>query len=331
MLADAVNAFSRRVILAASESEAIRGFARRHGMRLGAPRFVAGETFDDAVVVLRRLNERGLRDEHDAARRGRRRARPRRAASSRRTSDDPRPHRRARGCGSTSRSSSTHLGLALRRGARAREHRASSSRMPPAHGNFMRLDMEESALRRRDAARVPSPARGGPRNVGTVLQSYLYRTPATSRALLDLEPNLRFVKGAYLEPPEVAYPEKSDVDAAYARLIERSLLRPADSRRSRPTTSADRPRDVVRRGRRHPERRASSSRCSTASARKLQLDLVRRGLRRARRDALRAGLVPLSDAPPGRAAGERALPRCVTSCDDRRYGGRAREPHRARP
>ena len=56
-----------------------------------------------------------------------------------------------------------------------------------------------------------------------MLQSYLYRTPADLEELLPLEPNLRFVKGAYLEPGEVAYPEKSDVDAAYARLVERSL------------------------------------------------------------------------------------------------------------
>jgi proline dehydrogenase len=56
--------------------------------------------------------------------------------------------------------------------------------------------------------------------VGTVLQSYLYRTPADLEALLPLEPNLRIVKGAYLEPAEVAYPRKSDVDAAYLRLVE---------------------------------------------------------------------------------------------------------------
>ena len=65
----------------------------------------------------------------------------------------------------------------------------------------------------------------GHENVGTVLQSYLYRSPADLEGLLDLAPNLRFVKGAYLEPPDVAYPEKKDVDAAYARLIERSLSR----------------------------------------------------------------------------------------------------------
>ena len=60
MLGNAVHALSRRVILAAAESEAIRGFVRRHGMRFGARRFVAGETFEEAVPVLRRLNDRGL-------------------------------------------------------------------------------------------------------------------------------------------------------------------------------------------------------------------------------------------------------------------------------
>jgi proline dehydrogenase len=61
-------------------------------------------------------------------------------------------------------------------------------------------------------------------NVGTVLQSYLYRTPDDLDGLLDLEPNLRLVKGAYLEPPELAYPKKEDVDRAYASLVERSLV-----------------------------------------------------------------------------------------------------------
>ena len=60
-------------------------------------------------------------------------------------------------------------------------------------------------------------------NVGTVLQAYLYRTPDDLEALLPLEPNLRLVKGAYLEPAAIAYPDKSDVDAAYERLLERML------------------------------------------------------------------------------------------------------------
>jgi proline dehydrogenase len=60
-------------------------------------------------------------------------------------------------------------------------------------------------------------------NVGAVLQAYLFRAEEDLEALLPLAPNLRIVKGAYLEPPEIAYPRKADVDAAYARLVEASL------------------------------------------------------------------------------------------------------------
>jgi len=85
------------------------------------------------------------------------------------------------------------------------------------------MDMEES--RWVDATlRIYRRLReDGHENTGTVLQSYLYRTEADLGSLLDLKPNLRFVKGAYLEPPDVAYPDKADVDAGYVRLVERSL------------------------------------------------------------------------------------------------------------
>ena len=50
----------RRGILAAADSPALHRVVSAHGMRLGAGRFVAGESLDDAVPVLRRLNERGF-------------------------------------------------------------------------------------------------------------------------------------------------------------------------------------------------------------------------------------------------------------------------------
>jgi proline dehydrogenase len=56
-----------------------------------------------------------------------------------------------------------------------------------------------------------------------VLQSYLYRTEQDLAEILPLCPNLRLVKGAYLEPASVAYPKKADVDANYVRLAERML------------------------------------------------------------------------------------------------------------
>jgi len=60
VLALRVNATLRKGILAAARSRRIGAIAGKHGMRLGANRFVAGETFDEAAEVLARLNERGL-------------------------------------------------------------------------------------------------------------------------------------------------------------------------------------------------------------------------------------------------------------------------------
>ena len=109
--------------------------------------------------------------------------------------------------------------------------------MPAARDNFIRLDMEHSGLVDQTLDIYRRLRAEGRDAVGTVLQAYLYRTPGDLAALLPLQPNLRLVKGAYLEPHEVAYPRKADVDAAYSRLIEATL---AEGRTppSRRTTSA---------------------------------------------------------------------------------------------
>jgi proline dehydrogenase len=61
-------------------------------------------------------------------------------------------------------------------------------------------------------------------NLSTVPQSYLYRTEKDVDDLNALSPNLRLVKGAYKESPEVAYPKKQDVDANYKNIIKKHLL-----------------------------------------------------------------------------------------------------------
>lgn len=66
-------------------------------------------------------------------------------------------------------------------------------------------------------------ARRGHPNVGVCLQAYLFRTQADLDGLLPLQPTIRLVKGAYSEPPAVAYPSKKDVDAQYLRLAWRLL------------------------------------------------------------------------------------------------------------
>ncbi|MFY2157116.1 proline dehydrogenase family protein [Cytobacillus firmus] len=60
--------------------------------------------------------------------------------------------------------------------------------------------------------------------VSTVLQAYLYRTEKDLEDLGKYQPFLRLVKGAYKEAPEHAFPEKTDVDENYKKLIEQSLL-----------------------------------------------------------------------------------------------------------
>ncbi len=91
-------------------------------------------------------------------------------------------------------------------------------------GAFVRLDMEDHPRVDETLAQFRTLIQQfGAGTVGTVLQAYLRRTPRDLAAVEDLKPNIRFVKGAYLEPPEVAFPDKADVDAAYRRLVYRHL------------------------------------------------------------------------------------------------------------
>jgi proline dehydrogenase len=113
----------------------------------------------------------------------------------------------------------THLGLLLDEEL-AYAHVSRLVRHASERGGFIRLDMEHSGLVDQTLGIYRRLRAEGLDAVGTVLQSYLYRTPADLQELLPLQPNLRIVKGAYLEPADVAYPRKADVDAAYARLVE---------------------------------------------------------------------------------------------------------------
>jgi proline dehydrogenase len=90
---------------------------------------------------------------------------------------------------------------------------------------FVRIDMESSAYTQRTLEVHRELWDAGFRNVGIVLQAYLYRTAADVEDAIQRGVQVRLCKGAYLEPPRVAYPDKADVDANYARLLERLLIR----------------------------------------------------------------------------------------------------------
>ena len=91
------------------------------------------------------------------------------------------------------------------------------------HGGFVRIDMEGSALIDQTLDIFEGVWAAGHRNVGVVLQSYLYRTEADLQRALDLGARVRLVKGAYNEQHDIAYANKGDVDAAFVRLAYRML------------------------------------------------------------------------------------------------------------
>jgi proline dehydrogenase len=103
-----------------------------------------------------------------------------------------------------------HLRLVLRRAAEL--------------GIFVRVDMEGSDYTQRTMDLVLEQRRDLD-NVGTVIQSMLHRSPEDVEALIASRTRVRLVKGAYLEPPSLAYPKKADVDAAYITLMHALLER----------------------------------------------------------------------------------------------------------
>jgi proline dehydrogenase len=101
-------------------------------------------------------------------------------------------------------------------------HLAALADAAVAAGNFLWLDMESSpyvdgtlALYKRLRERTPK--------VGLAIQAYLHRTAQDLEPLIAMGAAIRLVKGAYLEPPTVAFPNKSDVDANYFTLASRLL------------------------------------------------------------------------------------------------------------
>lgn len=88
---------------------------------------------------------------------------------------------------------------------------------------FVRLDMESSDYTERTVRLVEELHADGFRNVGTVLQSMLRRTPQDLDRLIALGTRVRLVKGAYQEPSEVAFPDKADTDRAFLEEMERLL------------------------------------------------------------------------------------------------------------
>ncbi|HUK96124.1 MAG TPA: proline dehydrogenase family protein [Gaiellaceae bacterium] len=220
-LTGAVDSALRKGILVAADSASIRRVVRSHGMRFGASRFVAGETLDECVTVLRRLNEQGLYANTTLLGEGVLEPGETEAvvAAYRKIIDRIADERLRANVALKL----THLGLDVDEDLALRNLRGLVERATERDG-FIRIDMEQSSYVDATLRIYRRLREGGLDRVGTVLQSYLFRTPGDLDNLLPLAPNLRLVKGAYLEPHDIAFAHKAEVDDAYARLMERMLL-----------------------------------------------------------------------------------------------------------
>jgi proline dehydrogenase len=218
--ADLGHQLAREMILRAAESPRVNGLVSRHGMRLGARRFVPAETLDEIVPIFRALNGAGARgvtglfDDYALTREQVERHEREYARQIVRLAEE----RLDANVGLKL----THLGVRF-------DHDlmfASVARLldlASEHGMRLRIDMEESAIVDATLYLFRRLRESGRHNVGIVLQSYLHRSPGGLENLLPLGLNVRLVKGAYLEPASIALQDKPDVDAAYVALLERAL------------------------------------------------------------------------------------------------------------
>ncbi len=213
----------RAGLLYLSEQPQVFRFVRSNPLaKRFASRFVAGETLDTAVQAVRDLNARGISASLDLL--GESVRSPEEATAAADTAVAMLDRIAAENLNANISVKLTQFGLDLGKdlcvgnALRVLERAA-------ALQNFVRIDMESSAYTQKTLDLVEqSLFTRFPKNVGVVIQSYLYRSAADIDRLIGIRMRVRLCKGAYKEPPSVAFPEKADVDRSYVDLMEKMLL-----------------------------------------------------------------------------------------------------------
>jgi proline dehydrogenase len=189
----------------------------RTGMRSGfAQRFVAGETLEEALAASQRLAAGGRRIILNHLGENVTTEEQARAAAESYAEMLRQIH--ARGIDGNTAVKLTHLGLDLDREL-AVELTSNITEQAGRHGLGVEIDMESSEYTS-ITIEVFEAVRRKFENVALAIQCYLRRSEDDVKRLAPLHPKLRLVKGAYREPPEVAFPTKAEVDANFARLLD---------------------------------------------------------------------------------------------------------------
>lgn len=188
-------------------------------------RFVAGETLEEAVAVIRRVNAKGMGAVFDFL-------------GEAVTSVDESRHARdeylrildaiaTHKLDAYTSMKPTQMGLVISRDV-CLENISTIAHRAREVGTSIRVEMEDSSFTQATLD-LFKELHAEFSNVGVVIQSCLYRSEADMRNLYQMGANIRLVKGAYKEPPSVAFPKKKDVDANYLKLAEIFLGGQADT------------------------------------------------------------------------------------------------------
>lgn len=214
----------RHSLLWLSEQKQVFRFVRGNPLaRKFAHRFVAGETIDSAVQAARDLNGRKITATLDLL--GESITEAAQAAAARDTYLQMLDAIARAGVQSNVSVKLTQMGFDISEDLCLANMTAILDKAK-AHGSFVRLDMESSAYTQRTLDffyQKLHPTFGN--TVGVVIQSALRRSAADIDTLIEKGVRVRLCKGAYLEPADVAFPDKADVDKNYVMLMERLMER----------------------------------------------------------------------------------------------------------
>lgn len=210
---------TRSALIYLSRQQGLKEFAARFSLfKKLTTRFVAGETIAEAVAAIRELNAEGCSASFDHLNES--------VANPAEAEGEVKEYRQIlsrideTGINSNVSIKLTQFGLELDPELAYRNARAVVVDAAQ-RGNFVRVDMEASAVTQQTIDIFKRlRAEFGLNDVGIVLQSSLRRTYADAEELVKLPARIRICKGAYLEPPEVAFPDKRDVDENYVRVMQ---------------------------------------------------------------------------------------------------------------
>ena len=208
----------RQTFLYLSNQPTIFRFVRNNSLaKKFAGRFVAGETLDTAIAAVRALNARKITASLDLLGESVTNEKEARAASAEYLEMLDRIH--AEKLDANVSVKLTQMGLDISEPLCVEIMRGILGRAKQ-YDTFVRLDMEASNYTERTLKMFESQLYPGfEKNVGVVLQSYLFRTESDVARAIALNARVRLCKGAYQEPPTVAFPDKKDVDATYVKCM----------------------------------------------------------------------------------------------------------------